>query len=86
LYDLAQTFLGLVPPQRTAFLEGYRSKRRLPDNYKWGIEMFFAMACIENVSFHADNPAETGELVRRAPFIQGILEKYLAEKPFLFAC
>jgi Ser/Thr protein kinase RdoA (MazF antagonist) len=84
LYDIAQTLVGLYPPQRKIVVESYASARELSSGFEPVLETFFIMACIENISFHASNPLETDNLVRQQPYLLKLLRCYLEGTPFLF--
>ncbi|MCQ6563770.1 phosphotransferase enzyme family protein [Paenibacillus mendelii] len=84
LYDMAQSIMGLHPPQRALFLEGYERIRTMDDDAIPILESFFIMAIIEAYSFHAENPLETEGLMEEQPYAQAILKAYLNGEPFLF--
>lgn len=84
LYDIAQSIMGLHPPQRLHFIEGYERVRPMDDEAIPKLECFFIMAIIEAYSFHADNPLETEGLIEEQPYAQAILKAYVNGAPFLF--
>lgn len=84
LYDIAQSILGLFPPQRDLFIKGYQRIRQLEDEYIPKLETFFVMALIEAYSFHAENSAETDGLIEEQPYAEAILKAYLNGESFLF--
>jgi Ser/Thr protein kinase RdoA (MazF antagonist) len=84
LYDMAQSIMGLHPPQRALFIEGYKRIRKMDDNAIPKLESFFIMAIIEAYSFHAENQLETEGLIEDQPYAQAILRAYMNGAPFLF--
>ncbi|WP_454191290.1 phosphotransferase enzyme family protein [Paenibacillus sp. Marseille-Q7038] len=84
LYDMAQSILGLFPPQRVLFMKGYKRIRQLDGEYIPKLETFFIMALIEAYSFHAENSAETDGLIEEQPYAEAILKAYLNGTSFLF--
>ena len=84
LYDIAHTLVGLGPQYRRAFVDGYTNQRKLPTNYQGIIECFFIMTCVENISFHSDNPKELEELKSQHPYMMKLIDNYIEDKPFLF--
>lgn len=84
LYDIAQSIMGLHPPQRAHFIEGYERIRQMDDEAIKKLECFFIMAIIEAYSFHAENPFETEGLIEEQPYAQAILRAYVDGAPFLF--
>ncbi|NGZ76554.1 phosphotransferase enzyme family protein [Saccharibacillus alkalitolerans] len=84
LYDIAQAIMGLQPPQRTFFIEGYNKVRQLEDDAFSKIESFLIIAIIESYSFYAESGADTEMLIEDQPFAQAILKAYLKGTPFLF--
>ena len=84
MYDVAQSFLGIIPVQRKSFLEEYQTQRQLPDNHKSELGTFYIMACIENICFHSSDPLEIEDLTKKTPFFLTLLDMYLSEKPFIF--
>ncbi|QHW30517.1 phosphotransferase [Paenibacillus rhizovicinus] len=84
LYDIAQSIMGLYPPQRALFIEGYESVKRMNDNAVPMLECFFIMSIIEAYSFHAENELETEGLIEEQPYAQAILSAYVNGQPFLF--
>jgi Ser/Thr protein kinase RdoA (MazF antagonist) len=84
LYDIAQSLVGLVPKDRRVFIDGYMVQRELPRGYQYIIECFFIMACIENISFHSNNPKELEDLKRQRPYVMRLVGNYLEDKSFLF--
>jgi Ser/Thr protein kinase RdoA (MazF antagonist) len=84
LYDIAHAIMGLHPPQRVNFVEGYQRIMKLEDEHVAKLECFFIMALIETYSFHADNPLETEGLIEEQPYAQAILRAYVNGTPFLF--
>lgn len=84
LYDMAQSILGLLPPQRAQFIKGYERIKPLNDEYIPKLETFLVMALIEAYSFHAENSLETDGLIEEQPYAEAILKAYLNGIPFLF--
>lgn len=84
LYDIAQSILGLFPPQRAHFIKGYEKIKQLDGEYIPKLESFFVMAIIEAYSFHAENSAETDGLIEEQPYAEAILKAYLNGRSFLF--
>lgn len=84
LYDMAQSILGLFPPQRAQFIKGYERIKPLNDEYIPKLETFLVMALIEAYSFHAENSLETDGLIEEQPYAEAILKAYLNGIPFLF--
>ncbi|MBD7969560.1 phosphotransferase enzyme family protein [Paenibacillus gallinarum] len=84
LYDIAQSILGLFPPQRVLFMKGYERIRQLHGEYIPKLEAFFIMALIEAYSFHADDSAEWDGLIEEQPYAEAILKAYLNDSSFLF--
>ncbi|XEC95928.1 phosphotransferase enzyme family protein [Paenibacillus tarimensis] len=84
LYDMAQSIMGLYPPQRAYFIEGYEKIRRMEDEAIPKLECFFIMAIIEAYSFHAENPLEIEGLIEEQPYAQAILRAYVNGEPFMF--
>ncbi len=84
LYDIAQAIMGLYPVQRTYFIEGYETVRKLDDDPIPALECFFIMAIIEAYSFHAENPLETDNLIEEQSYAQAIFRSFVNGTPFLF--
>ncbi|QJD82922.1 phosphotransferase enzyme family protein [Cohnella herbarum] len=84
LYDIAQSIMGLHPPQRALFIEGYERIRNMDDDAIPKLESFFIMAIIEAYSFHAENQLESEGLIEEQPYAQAILRAYMNGEPFLF--
>lgn len=84
LYDMAQAIMGLYPPQRALFIEGYEQIRKMDDDAIPKLECFFIMSIIEAYSFHAENPLETEGLIEEQPYAQALLRAFLHGEPFLF--
>jgi Ser/Thr protein kinase RdoA (MazF antagonist) len=84
LYDMAQSIMGLSPPQRELFIDGYEQIRKLEDNSIPILECFFIMSIIEAYSFHAENVLEIEGLIEEQPYAQAILRAYMNGEPFIF--
>lgn len=84
LYDMAQSIMGLLPPQRESFIEGYEQVRKMDENFISKLECFFIMSIIEAYSFHAEIALETEGLIEEQPYAQAILRAYMNELPFMF--
>jgi len=84
LYDIAQSIMGLLPPQRELFIEGYEQVRKMDENFIPKLECFFIMAIIEAYSFHSEIAIETEGLIEEQPYAQAILRAYIDGVPFMF--
>lgn len=84
LYDMAQSIMGLLPPQRELFIDGYEQVRKMDDYAIPILECFFIMSIIEAYSFHAENALETEGLIEEQPYAQAILRAYMNGAPFMF--
>ncbi|WP_160031589.1 phosphotransferase enzyme family protein [Paenibacillus sp. An7] len=84
LYDIAQSILGLFPPQRVLFIKGYERIRQLEGEYITKLEAFFIMGLIEAYSFHADDSAEWDGLIEEQPYAEALLKAYINGSSFLF--
>ncbi|AOZ94022.1 phosphotransferase enzyme family protein [Paenibacillus crassostreae] len=84
LYDMAQSIMGLLPPQRELFIKGYEQIRKMDENFIPKLECFFIMSIIEAYSFHAEIALETEGLIEEQPYAQAILRAYMNGVPFMF--
>lgn len=83
LYDITQAIMGLHPPQRAFFIEGYSVVRKLEDDAVSKLESFLVIAIIEAYSFYAESASDMEMLIEDQPFAQAILKSYLEGEPFL---
>lgn len=68
-YDLSLALMELSAQQRSAFLKGYQSLRPLPDDFGMLLSRFLCLAYVDNLGFHASNPAELEYIVGEMPFV-----------------
>lgn len=85
LFDIAETFLHLMPKSREKFLHYYQQERNLQGDYCELLEAFFIWAIIRNFAFLSKNVKEHNELAKTIPMIVGkFCHEYLKEERFLF--
>ncbi|WP_246281279.1 hypothetical protein [Saccharibacillus qingshengii] len=75
--------MGLHPPQRAFFIEGYSVVRKLEDDAVSKLESLLVIAIIEAYSFYAESASDMEMLIEDQPFVQAILKSYLEGEPFL---
>ncbi|WP_310831401.1 phosphotransferase enzyme family protein [Paenibacillus pedocola] len=84
LFDIAETFLHLLPDNRKAFISAYKQHHQLPADYVNLLESYFIWAILRNFAFLSVNPLEHEDLSRTIPYVIGhYCQKYLNGEPFL---
>lgn len=86
LYDIAYSIRHLNHDiqLKKAFISGYQSLRRLPEEYTTYIEGFFLTCGIREMAFHSSNPIEhSGFLNAKIASKGSRYRKYLDDIPFL---
>lgn len=86
LFDIAETFLHLMPKSREKLITYYQRERHLQGDYCEILEAFFIWGIIRNFAFLSNNINEHNELAESIPMIvEKFCRKYLKEEPFLFS-
>ncbi|WP_100404273.1 phosphotransferase enzyme family protein [Bacillus solitudinis] len=85
LFDIAETFLHLIPKNREKLITYYQQERNLQRDYIELLEAFFIWAIIRNFAFLSKNVNEHNELSKNIPMVvEKFCRKYLKEERFLF--
>lgn len=85
LFDIAETFLHLIPSNRKKLITYYQKERSLQGEYCELLEAFFIWAIIRNFAFLSKNVNEHNELARTIPMVvDEFCRKFLIEERFLF--
>lgn len=87
IFDIAFTFRHLNHDARLkrAFISGYQSVRKLPDDWQSIAEAFWVGGIARDTAYHSPDPRERQGIVTGVPrFVKAEGKRFLRGEPFLF--